>query len=84
MAAEPNSAFRPASAEFAQLLDGLATCVLWLDAEGAILHLNEPAEDLCGISRNQAAGRSIRDLLKVSAELEGVISRARAAGAPNG
>ena len=35
--------------------------------DGAVLHLNEPAEDLFGISRNQAAGRAIRDLLKANA-----------------
>jgi nitrogen-specific signal transduction histidine kinase len=81
VAADPRSTFRPASTELAQLLDGLATCVLWLDADGAILHLNEPAEDLFAVSRNQAAGRSVRDLLKGNVELEGVISRARAAGA---
>ena len=81
MAAEPRAVVRPSAAELVNLLDGLATCVLWLDAAGAIVHLNEPAEDLFGVSRNQAAGRSARDLLKSSTELEGVISRARAAGA---
>jgi two-component system nitrogen regulation sensor histidine kinase GlnL len=81
VAADPRSAFRPASAELAQLLDGLATCVLWLDAEGSILHLNEPAEDLLAVSRNHAAGRSVREVLKGNAELEAVIARARAAGA---
>ena len=81
MVADPRSAFRPATAELAQLLDGLATCVLWLDAEGAILHLNEPAEDLLAISRNHAAGRSVREVLRGNLELEAVISRARAAGA---
>jgi two-component system nitrogen regulation sensor histidine kinase GlnL len=79
--ADPRSTFRPATAELAQLLDGLATCVLWLDAEGAILHLNEPAEDLLAASRNHAAGRSVREVLKGNVELEAVISRARAAGA---
>jgi two-component system nitrogen regulation sensor histidine kinase GlnL len=79
--ADPRSAFRPATAELAQLLDGLATCVLWLDAEGAILHLNEPAEDLLAVSRNHAAGRSVREVLRGNLELEAVISRARAAGA---
>jgi two-component system nitrogen regulation sensor histidine kinase GlnL len=79
--ADPRSTFRPATAELAQLLDGLATCVLWLDAEGAILHLNEPAEDLLAASRNHAAGRSVREVLRGNVELEAVISRARAAGA---
>jgi hypothetical protein len=44
---------------------------LWLDADGAVVHLNEPAEDMLGIGRNQAAGRSMRDLLKSNTELEG-------------
>jgi two-component system nitrogen regulation sensor histidine kinase GlnL len=81
LVADPRSAFRPATAELAQLLDGLATCVLWLDAEGAILHLNEPAEDLLAVSRNHASGRSVREVLRGNVELEAVISRARAAGA---
>jgi two-component system nitrogen regulation sensor histidine kinase GlnL len=81
VAADPRTVFRPASAELAQLLDGLATCVLWLDSEGTILHLNEPAEDLLAASRNHAAGRSVREVLKGNVELEAVIARARAAGA---
>ncbi len=81
MAAELRSVSRPADAEIALLIDGLATCVLWLDASGAVLHLNEPAEGLLGISRNLAAGRSIRELLKANIEIEGVIGRARDAGA---
>ena len=72
---------RPSQAELIALLDGIATSIVWLDADGAVVHLNEPAEDMFGISRNQAAGRSMRDLLKSNGELEGVISRARAAGA---
>ena len=81
MAADPRTAFRPTSVELGELLDGQSTCIVWLDASGAVLHLNEPAEDLLGISRNHAAGRGIRDLLKANAELDGVIGRARAAGA---
>ena len=45
------------------------------------MHLNEPAEDLFGVSRNQAHGRSMRDLLESNTELEGVVARARAAQA---
>ncbi len=79
MAAELRPVVRASLDELAHLLDGMSTCVVWLDADGAVVHMNEPAEDLFGISRNQAAGRAIRDLLKVNTELEGVISRARAA-----
>jgi two-component system nitrogen regulation sensor histidine kinase GlnL len=81
VAADPRLVVNPGGAAVAQLLDGLATCVVWLDADGAVLHLNEPAEDLFATGRNQAAGRAMRDLLKGNHELEGVISRARAAGA---
>ena len=69
---------RPTPDELIALLDGIATSIIWLDGDGAVVHLNEPAEDLFGLSRNQAMGRALRDLLKVNAELEGVISaRAR-------
>jgi two-component system nitrogen regulation sensor histidine kinase GlnL len=81
VAADPRSVDRPGGAELAPLLDGLATCVIWLDADGVVLHLNEPAEDLLEASRNQAVGRGIRDLLRGNAELDAVIGRARAAGA---
>jgi two-component system, NtrC family, nitrogen regulation sensor histidine kinase GlnL len=79
VAADPRAVVRPTGASLGELLDGLATCVIWLDADGAVLHINEPAEDLFGVSRNQAAGRALRDLLKTNAELDGVISRARVA-----
>jgi len=72
---------RPASGALGDLLDGLAHCVIWLDADGAVLHLNEPAEDLFGISRNHAAGRAIRELLKANVELDSLIRRARTAWA---
>jgi len=81
MAADPRSVVRPSLSELVSLLDGASTCIVWLDGDGVVIHLNEPAEDLFGISRNQAAGRTVRDLLKSNIELEGVISRARAAGA---
>jgi two-component system nitrogen regulation sensor histidine kinase GlnL len=81
VAADPRIASRPTQAELCSLLDGMATSLIWLDGAGAVLHLNEPAEDLLGLSRNQAAGRSIRELLKANVELDGVIGRALAAGA---
>ena len=62
MAADPRSIVHPSTATLGELLDGIATCVAWLDADGAVLHLNEPAEDFFGISRNQASGRAMRDL----------------------
>ena len=81
MAAELRAVARPTPDELTALLDGVATSIVWLDGDGAVVHLNEPAEDLFGVSRNQAMGRAVRDLLKSNTELEGVVSRARAAGA---
>ena len=81
MAAEPRAVARTTPAELAAMLDGMATSIVWLDGDGAVVHLNEPAEDLFGVSRNQVMGRAMRDLLKSNSELEGVVSRARAAGA---
>ena len=81
MAAEIRAVARPTPAELTALLDGIATSIVWLDGDGAVVHLNEPAEDLFGLGRNQAMGRAVRDLLKSNVELEGVVSRARAAGA---
>jgi two-component system nitrogen regulation sensor histidine kinase GlnL len=81
VAAELRGHSRVSSAELIQVLDGLATCVVWLDGDGTLLHLNEPAEDLFGVSRNTVGGRSLRDLLRGSAELESLVERVRAAGA---
>ena len=81
MAADPRGIVRPDRGAVGELLDGISTCVVWLDADGVVLHLNEPAEDLFGTSRNQAAGRTFRDLLKSNVDLDGVVDRARAAGA---
>ena len=81
MAAEPRPIPKPSVTELIALLDGIATSLVWVDADGAIVHLNEPAEDLFGLSRNQAHGRALHDLLKSNTELEGVVTRARAAAA---
>jgi two-component system nitrogen regulation sensor histidine kinase GlnL len=81
MVAEPRVLPRVAPGDFSALLDGISTCVVWLDGDGTVLHLNEPAEDFFGLSRNQIGGRPLKDLLRHNEELDGVIARARAAGA---
>jgi two-component system nitrogen regulation sensor histidine kinase GlnL len=81
MVAEARSLPRFSPSELGHLLDGVAACIVWLDADATVLHLNEQAEDFFGVSRNQIGGRPLRDLLRHSAELDGVIERARAAGA---
>ena len=82
MAAELRGHVRASSAELIHVLDGLSTCVLWVDGDGTVLHLNEPAEDLLGVSRNTAAGRTLREVLRNDGELEALIGRARSAAAP--
>jgi two-component system nitrogen regulation sensor histidine kinase GlnL len=71
----------PAAVELVNLLDGLSTSVLWIDAEGIVLHLNEPAEDLLGLGRNQAMGRAARDLFGANPEVERLIALALSSGA---
>ncbi|HEX9772487.1 MAG TPA: nitrogen regulation protein NR(II) [Steroidobacteraceae bacterium] len=82
MAAELRGHARASPPELIQILDGLATCVLWLDGDGTVLHLNEPAEDLFGVSRSTAGGRGLRELLRHDEELVALVNRARAAAAP--
>lgn len=81
MAADSRTLHRHDDRSIVALLDGMSTCIVWLDADGKVAHLNEPAEDFFATSRNQAAGRSFRDLVKSNVELDGVVSRARVAGA---
>jgi len=81
MVAEPRAFPRFSAAELGPLLDGVVTCVVWIDADGTVLHLNEQAEDFFGASRNQLGGRPLKDLLRHHTELEGVVNRARAAAA---
>ncbi len=81
MAAENPLLDAPAAVELTELLDGLGTSVMWLDASGVVLHLNEPAEDLFGLGRNQAAGRAAHALLAANPEIERVIARALGSGA---
>jgi two-component system nitrogen regulation sensor histidine kinase GlnL len=72
---------RFAPGELGGLLDGVSTCIVWLDIDATVLYLNEPAEDFFGVSRNQVGGRPLKDLLRHNEELDGVIGRARASGA---
>ena len=49
MVAELRALPRFSPAELGGLLDGMSTCIVWLDGDGAVLHLNEPAEDGGGV-----------------------------------
>ena len=81
MVAEPRTFPRFSAAELGPLLDGVVTCIVWVDGDGTVLHLNEQAEDFFGVSRNQIGGRPLRDLLRQLGELDALIARARAASA---
>ena len=72
---------RFAPGELGGVLDGVSTCIVWLDVDATVLYLNEPAEDFFGVSRNQVGGRPLKDLLRHNEELDGVIGRARSSGA---
>jgi two-component system nitrogen regulation sensor histidine kinase GlnL len=68
-------------ADLARILDSLTTSVLLVDRQNAVLHLNVAAESLLGISRNQALGRPLAELLRgadfVSEMIERVVETAR-------
>jgi two-component system nitrogen regulation sensor histidine kinase GlnL len=81
MVAEPRALPRFSAAELGPLLDGIVTCIVWVDIDGTVLHLNEQAEDFFGVSRNQVGGRPLKDLLRHHQELDALVGRARAAAA---
>jgi two-component system nitrogen regulation sensor histidine kinase GlnL len=68
-------------ADLARILDSLTTSVLLVDREHAVIHLNVAAESLLGISRNQALGRPLAELLRgadfVGEMIERVVETAR-------
>lgn len=60
-----------------RLLDGLSTSVILIDQSRTVIYINLAAETLFGISRNQACGHRLVELIVEPAELDGVISRAQ-------
>lgn len=61
--------------EQARLLDSLTTSVLLVDFKQCVLHLNIAAETLLGVSRNQALGRPLVELLRGAETISEVIDR---------
>jgi two-component system, NtrC family, nitrogen regulation sensor histidine kinase GlnL len=76
MAAQASALPHRAMTEATRILDGLSTSVLIVDRAHSVLFLNVAAETLFGVSRNQAKGRALRDLVADSAALDAVIERA--------
>ena len=62
--------------EASRILDGLSTSVLIVDQTRGIQFLNVAAESLLGVSRNQARGRALKELVADASALESVMQRA--------
>lgn len=60
-----------------RLLDGLSTSVLLIDQARAVIYMNLAAEALFGISRNQACGHRLVELITDATEMNAVIGRAQ-------
>jgi two-component system nitrogen regulation sensor histidine kinase GlnL len=59
-----------------RILDSLSTSILVIDRERRLQYLNVAAETLFGVSRNQACGRPIAELIADATELLAVVERA--------
>jgi two-component system nitrogen regulation sensor histidine kinase GlnL len=82
MAAQPTLLMTNVSADAGRILDSLSTSVLIVDRDRQLLYLNVSAETLFGVSRNQARGRPLAELLHDSQGLDAVIARAATTSRP--
>lgn len=82
MAAQPSLLMATVTADSARILDSLSTSVLIVDRDRQLLYLNVSAETLFGVSRNQARGRPLAELLHDSQALDAVIDRAATTSRP--
>lgn len=82
MAARPSLLMTTVMADSTRILDSLSTSVLIVDNERRLLYLNVSAETLFGVSRNQARGRPLAELLHDSEALAAVIDRAATTSRP--
>lgn len=65
----------PAMSDLARILDSLTTSVLLVDDRRAVLHLNAAAETLLGVSRNQAQGKPLAELVRNGDDLFEMLDR---------
>ena len=75
MAAQASALPHRAMIEATRILDGLSTSVIIADRTNTLLFMNVAAETLFGVSRNQARGRPLRELVSDSSGLDAVIER---------
>jgi two-component system nitrogen regulation sensor histidine kinase GlnL len=82
MAVQPSLLMATIMADSNRILDSLSTSVLIVDRDRQLLYLNVSAETLFGVSRNQARGRPLAELLHDSEALAAVIDRAATTSRP--
>jgi two-component system nitrogen regulation sensor histidine kinase GlnL len=82
MAVQPSPLMASITADSGRILDSLSTSVLIVDRDRHLLYLNVSAETLFGVSRNQARGRPLKELLVDSQGLDAVIDRAATTSRP--
>jgi two-component system, NtrC family, nitrogen regulation sensor histidine kinase GlnL len=76
MVAQPSALPHRAMIDATRILDGLSTSVIIADRTHSVLFMNVAAETLFGVSRNQARGRPLHELVTDASGLDGVIERA--------
>lgn len=76
MVAELKFQPRRSMAELDRILDNMTTSLVLVDRNCTLLYLNVAAETLLGVSRNQAIGRNLSELLRGSNELIALVTRA--------
>ncbi len=76
MVAHPTSIAARVMADPDRILDGLTTSILIVDGAQKLIYLNNSAETLFGVSRNQMLGKPLSELLVDAAALSAVVTRA--------
>ena len=76
MVAQASALPHRAMIEATRILDGLSTSVIIADRTHSVLFMNVAAETLFGVSRNQARGRPLHELVTDASGLDAVIERA--------
>jgi two-component system nitrogen regulation sensor histidine kinase GlnL len=76
MAAQLDRLLSDAMTDASRILDSLSTSVLIVDRSSTVYYLNVAAEALFGISRNQARGRQLSELLVDASGVNGLVERA--------